>query len=351
MTQTALITGSSGLIGSAVAFALDARGWNTVGVDNNMRRVLFGPDGDTLPTLSSMKDNLRRFRHIDADIRDRGAMDALLEDVQPSLIVHAAAQPSHDLADHLPFEDFDINAGGTLNLLEAARRHCPESPFVFLSTNKVYGDAPNRIPLRELDTRYDYADSGVEGIDEHCAVDGVRHTLMGTSKLAADMLVQEYGRAFRMPTVCFRCGCLTGSAQAGAERHGFLSYMAKAVRERRTYRIFGYHGKQVRDNLHASDVCAAVMAFAADPRIAAVYNLGGGRANSISVIEALERFGSAFGVPARTAYVDTPRGGDHLCYISDTRRFRADYPAWRVTVGLDAIIEDFARATPALAAC
>jgi CDP-paratose 2-epimerase len=270
-------------------------------------------------------------------------MARLVAEARPTLIVHAAAQPSHDLAAGRPFDDFDVNAVGTLNLLEAARTSCPESPFVFLSTNKVYGDAPNELPLVELETRFDYADpADREGIDESCRIDASMHSLFGASKVGADVLTQEYGRYFGLPTVSFRGGCLTGPNHSGAELHGFLAYMARVAREGGTYRIFGYKGKQVRDNIHSYDVCTAVMAFAERPSSGAVYNLGGGRANSISVLEALARFEELVGRQVARHYLDEPRRGDHVCYITDLSRFRADYPEWEVTVDLDTILAELA---------
>jgi CDP-paratose 2-epimerase len=339
--KCALVTGSSGLVGSELVSTLDRAGWEVHGVDNNLRREFFGTDGDTSSTLRRLKAEARRFDHHALDVRERLGIDELVNHLRPDLIVHCAAQPSHDLAARRPFDDFDTNAVGTLNLLEAARRSCPDSPFVFLSTNKVYGDAPNELELDEHETRYDYADETLrEGIDEGCRIDASLHTLFGTSKAAADLLVQEYGRYFAMPTVCFRGGCLTGSNHAGAELHGFLSYLSRCIRSGRTYRIYGYKGKQVRDNLHASDVCAAVLAFEESPRSAAVYNLGGGRANSVSVLEAIARLEELTGARARIEYVDEPRRGDHVCYISDCRRLKTDYPGWDVTVSLTAILEE-----------
>jgi CDP-paratose 2-epimerase len=342
-SQTALVTGSSGLIGSEMVTYLDARGWTVHGVDNNMRRDFFGPDGDTAPVLERLRRETRRFEHHDLDVRDRDAMTRAVAETRPALIVHAAGQPSHDLAATRPFDDFDVNAVGTLNLLEAARAHSPDAPFAFLSTNKVYGDAPNELPLVELDTRWDYADPAQrEGIDETCRIDMTMHSLFGASKAAADILVQEYGRYFGLPTVCFRGAPLTGPNHAGAELHGFLAYLARAAREGRTYRIFGYKGKQVRDNIHSYDVCAAIMAFAGRPSSAAVYNLGGGRANSVSVVEAIERVEELTGRTLATEYVDEARRGDHICYITDLRRFRTDYPEWEVTVDLDTIFAQLA---------
>ncbi|HXY86494.1 MAG TPA: NAD-dependent epimerase/dehydratase family protein [Gaiellaceae bacterium] len=342
--RTAIVTGSSGLIGSEVVTFLDARGWTVQGVDNNMRRDFFGEHGDTTWNLERLRRETKRFSHNDLDVRDRDAMFRLFHEHRPSLVVHAAAQPSHDLAASRPFDDFEINALATLNLLEAARAEARESPFVFLSTNKVYGDAPNEIELVELETRWDYADPRFhDGIDEQMRIDGSMHSLFGASKVAADVMVQEYGRYHGLPTVCFRGGCLTGPNHSGAELHGFLAYLARAIREGRTYRIFGYKGKQVRDNIHSYDVCTAIMAFAARPAPAAVYNLGGGRANSCSIIEAVSKLEELQGRKLVTEYVDQNRRGDHICYISDLGRLRSDYPEWELSVSLDQIYEQLAR--------
>jgi CDP-paratose 2-epimerase len=341
-SRVALVTGSSGLIGSETVEFLDARGWTVHGVDNNMRREFFGEHGDTTWNLERLRGATNRFEHHDLDVRDRDAISRLVGDVRPDLIVHAAAQPSHDLAASRPFDDFEVNALGTLNLLEAARQSAPDSPFVFLSTNKVYGDAPNEIDLVELETRYDYADpTYANGIDERMRIDATMHSLFGASKAAADLLVQEYGRYFGMPTVCFRGGCLTGPQHSAAELHGFLAYLARATREGLPYRIYGYNGKQVRDNIHATDVCSAILAFNDAPRSAAVYNLGGGRENSISMLEAIDRFEELFDRKLDWTYVDEARRGDHICYISDLTRFRSDYPSWTLTVGLDEILTAF----------
>jgi CDP-paratose 2-epimerase len=342
--RRALVTGSSGLIGSEAVTLLDARGWEVHGVDNNLRREFFGPDGDTTGNLRRLLRTAAGFHHHELDVRDRLGIRRLVQAHRPDLIVHCAAQPSHDLARERTVEDFDVNAVGTLNLLQAARYECPDSPFVFLSTNKVYGDAPNEKPFVELPTRWDYADpADREGIDETCRVDASLHSLFGVSKLAADLLVQEYGRYFHMPTACFRGGCVTGPSHASAELHGFLAYLARALREDRLYRIYGYKGKQVRDNIHAYDVCTAILAFYEAPRPAAVYNLGGGRANSISVLEAIARLQDLMGRRLRVESVEENRAGDHRCYISDLRRFRRDYPAWAITRSLDDILQDLAR--------
>ena len=347
--RTALITGSSGLIGSEAVSFLDQRDWIVHGVDNNMRRDFFGPDGDTSPTLERLRHTTDRFTHHDLDIRDRSGLTALVQEARPDLIVHCAAQPSHDLAARRPFDDFEVNALATLNLLEAARAWCPESPFVFMSTNKVYGDAPNELPLVELETRWDYADEADwHGISETCRIDQTMHSLFGASKAAADVLVQEYGRYYEMPTVCFRGGCLTGPQHASAELHGFLAYLARAIGEGRTYRVFGYKGKQVRDNIHSYDVCTAVMAFYERPRLAAVYNLGGGRENSVSVVEAAARLEELMDQPLERDYVEEPRRGDHICYISDLRRFRGDYPEWEISVPVEDILRQLANISRAV---
>lgn len=338
-----LVTGSSGLIGSEAVTFFDRRGWEVHGVDNNMRRDFFGLDGDTTWSLERLKETTHRFVHYNLDIRDRSSMLNLVREHRPDLIVHCAAQPSHDLAGERPFDDFEINAVGTLNLLEAVRRHCPESPFIFMSTNKVYGDTPNKLPLLELETRYDYADPhDYDGIDEAMCIDASLHSLFGVSKLAADVMVQEYGRYFGMPTVCFRGGCLTGPGHAGVELHGFLSYLARVIHKGCTYRIYGHKGKQVRDNIHSYDACTAFLAFYQNPRSAAVYNLGGGRANSVSVLEAIARFKHLMGKKLKTEYIEQPRRGDHICYISNLHRFRSDYPAWEITRSLDDIFAELA---------
>jgi CDP-paratose 2-epimerase len=340
--KQAVITGSSGLIGSECVSFLDERGWRVHGVDNNMRRDFFGPDGDTTWNLKRLRDTCSHFEHHDFDIRDRAAVLDLVNRVRPAMIIHCAAQPSHDLAKDRPFDDFEINATGTLNLLEATRRYAAESPFIFMSTNKVYGDAPNELPLVETPTRWEYARAeDWHGISESCRIDATLHSLFGASKAAADLLVQEYGRYFKMPTACFRGGCLTGQNHSSAELHGFLAYLARCFREGRTYRIYGYKGKQVRDNIHSHDVCNAFYAFYESPQCAAVYNLGGGRENSISILEAIKRMSDLFGATIKTEYIEQNRVGDHICYISDLRRFQRDYPGWRIEVSLDEVLEQF----------
>lgn len=339
-----VVTGSAGLIGSEAVRYFSARGWQVEGVDNNMRADFFGADGDTTWNLKRLQRDLPGYQHHSIDIRDRLAVQSLVAAVQPALIIHAAAQPSHDLAASRPFDDFDVNAVGTLNLLEATRLHADDAVFCFLSTNKVYGDAPNELPLVELLTRWDYARAeDLEGVPETCRIDQSKHSLFGASKVAADILVQEYGRYFGMKTGCFRGGCLTGSAHSASELHGFLAYVMRACAEGRHYKVFGYKGKQVRDNIHASDVCALLNAFYESPRCGEVYNLGGGRANSISVLEAIDRAESATGKTFSWEYVDQHREGDHICYISDLRKIYSHFPEWRITQSLDDIFDEMAR--------
>lgn len=342
MTEsTLLVTGSAGLIGSETVRHFSALGWRVHGIDNNMRADFFGPDGDTTWNLRRLQHDVPGYRHHGVDIRDRSAILRALEEIPADLVVHAAAQPSHDLAASRPFDDFDVNAGGTLNLLEATRRFRPDATFCFMSTNKVYGDAPNELPLVEQDTRWDYArQEDFGGIPETLRIDQSKHSLFGASKVAADVMVQEYGRYFGMKTMCLRGGCLTGSAHSGAELHGFLAYLARCVVEGRHYRVYGYKGKQVRDNIDAGDVCRFIERFHAEPRCGEVYNIGGGRGNSISMLEAIAKLEAIAGKPLQWEYVDENRAGDHICYISDLRKMQGDYPGWGVTVALDAILED-----------
>jgi len=339
-----LVTGSAGLIGSQAVRHFAALGWQVHGIDNNMRADFFGPDGDTTWNLSRLQHDLPGYRHHVLDIRDRAAVLRAVEEIPFDMIVHAAAQPSHDLAASRPFDDFDVNAGGTLNLLEATRRFRPEATFGFMSTNKVYGDAPNELPLVELETRWEYQRAeDYSGIAEDFRIDRSKHSLFGASKVAADVMVQEYGRYFDMKTVCLRGGCLTGAAHSAAELHGFLAYLARCVVEGRPYRVFGYKGKQVRDNIDASDVCRFFERFHAAPRSGAVYNIGGGRANSISMLEAITKLEAIAERKLDWHYIDQNRAGDHICYISDLSKMRADYPGWDITVSLDSILEDIVR--------
>src|ERR1700737_1398523 len=335
-----LVTGSSGLIGSEAVEHFDRQGHEVFGVDNNMRRVFFGPAGDTLWNLQRLKNACKRFTHAALDIRDRPAVDELFATQCFDLIVHCAAQPSHDKAREIPLLDFEVNALGTVNLLEMTRQHRREAVFVFLSTNKVYGDAPNEIPMKELETRYDYARSeDYDGVDETCRIDRTLHSLFGASKAAADLVAQEYGRYFNMSVGVFRGGCLTGPSHSGVELHGFLSYLVKVALTSGRYSVYGYKGKQVRDNIHSYDVVRAIEEFAANPRPGEVYNLGGGRANSISMREAIARIEQLTGRKLDWHYVEEARKGDHISYISNLRMLKAPYPKWKITRTLDAILE------------
>jgi CDP-paratose 2-epimerase len=339
MSKRLLVTGSSGLIGSEVCRFFGGEGFTIHGLDNNQRAVFFGADGDTRWNQERLAREVHGFVHHELDIRDRAGVLDLIAGVRPDAIVHTASQPSHNLAAAIPFDDFDINATGTLNLLEAARRACPEAPFIHMSTNKVYGDRPNTLPLRELETRWEFADpADAHGIAEDFPVDQSTHSLFGASKLAADVLVQEYGRYFHMPTCCLRGGCLTGPNHSGVQLHGFLSYLVKCNLEEREYQVYGYKGKQLRDNLHSVDVARFMHAFLQAPRAAEVYNLGGGKENACSILEAFalaERFG---GRPMRHTYVDENRSGDHICYYSDLRKMKAHYPGWGITQSLEQIV-------------
>jgi CDP-paratose 2-epimerase len=340
---TVLVTGSCGLIGSEVAFFLAENGFQVAGIDSNHRAVFFGPDGDTSWMLEQLRETIPNYRHSAIDIRDRDAVLAYVDVLKPDLIVHTAAQPSHDRAAAIPFLDFETNALGTLHLLEAARRFCPESPFVHMSTNKVYGDRPNLIPLRELETRWDYDDPDfLHGIPEDFSIDQSKHSLFGASKVAGDILVQEYGRYFQMPTCCLRGGCLTGPHHSGVELHGFLSYLLKCNLEERSYKVYGYQGKQVRDNIHSEDVARFIFEFWKEPRIAEVYNLGGGKGNSCSILEAFEMARQISGKAMRWEYVEENRIGDHICYYSDLRKMKEHYPEWSITRSLPQIFEEIA---------
>ena len=340
-----LVTGSSGLIGSEVVAGFSAVGWEVHGVDNNMRAEFFGPQGDTRWNLNRLLETHPSFHHHEADIRDRSALMGLLQALRPDAVVHTAAQPSHDLAASRPFDDFDVNAVGTLNLLEATRLACPEAPFVHMSTNKVYGDAPNEISLIERETRWEYSDpTFAGGIDERCRIDQSKHSLFGSSKVAADVMVQEYGRTFGMPTCCLRGGCLTGPNHSGVELHGFLSYLIKCNLEGRTYKVFGYKGKQVRDNIHSHDVVAFIQRFIAAPRSGEVYNLGGGQPNSVSILEAFALISEISGQAMNYEYVDQNRSGDHICYISDLTKLKSHYPGWKITKSLHTTFEEIHQA-------
>ena len=330
-----LVTGSSGLVGSEVCSYFAAKGWKIHGLDNNQRAIFFGEQGDTRWNQKRIEASIPGFTHHELDIRDRPGVAELVKAVRPDAVVHTAAQPSHDRAAAIPFDDFDTNAVGTLNLLEAVRQSCPESPFVHMSTNKVYGDRPNTLSLRELETRWDFDDPDyIHGIPESFSIDQSKHSLFGASKVAADVMVQEYGRYFGIPSCCLRGGCLTGPNHSGVELHGFLSYLVKCNLEGREYRVFGYGGKQVRDNIHSLDVARFIENFIESPRCGEVYNLGGGKGNACSILEAFKMVEDRSGQAMKYAYLDENRIGDHIVYYSDLRKMCEHYPSWGITVSL-----------------
>ena len=336
-----LVTGSSGLIGSEVCLYFAGEGWEIHGIDNNQRAVFFGPKGDTRWNQRRLERMIKGFVHHELDIRDRQGILDILKQVRPDAIVHTAAQPSHDLAASIPFDDFDTNAVGTLNLLEAVRQYAPESPLVSMSTNKVYGDAPNELPLKELETRWEYADEAYwNGIPETFRIDQSKHSIFGASKVACDVMVQEYGRYFCMPTCALRGGCLTGPSHSGVELHGFLSYLIKCNVTGTKYNVYGYKGKQVRDNIHSLDVARFIAAFIAEPRAGEVYNIGGGRSNSCSILEAFAKIAAISGKSMVYEYQEQNRAGDHICYISDLRKMKAHYPGWNIRKSVDDIFQE-----------
>ena len=329
----AIVTGSGGLIGSEACKSLDKEGFTVVGVDNDMRAYFFGKEASTQSNNQQLVETLNNYISRNVDIRDMDAINALFAEFgsDVTLVVHTAAQPSHDWAAKEPLTDFNVNANGTLHLLEATRNHCPEAVFIFTSTNKVYGDTPNRLPLVELDTRWEIEESHPYqiGIDENMSIDHTKHSLFGASKVAADVLVQEYGRYFGMKTAVFRGGCLTGPAHAGAELHGFLAYLMKCIVEKKPYRIFGYKGKQVRDNIHCNDLVSAFLHFYKNPRCGEVYNIGGSRHSNCSMLEAIAIGEELSGNKLDYTYLEDNRVGDHIWYISDVRKFQGHYPDWK----------------------
>ncbi len=340
-----LVTGSNGLIGSEVVSYFCTKGWNVEGVDNNMRADFFGPQGDTRWNQKRLEEKFSNFSHNEVDLRNRGDVFKLIEEIKPDAIVHTAAQPSHDLAASRPLDDFDVNAVGTLNLLEAVRLTVSDSPFAHMSTNKVYGDAPNEIKLKELETRWDYDDPDFcNGINEAFRIDQSKHSIFGASKVAADIMVQEYGRYFGMKTCCLRGGCLTGPNHSGVELHGFLSYLVKVNVTGGNYNVYGYKGKQVRDNIHSYDVARFIDEFFMNPRSGEVYNLGGGRGNSCSILEAFSMVESITNKKMNYEYVENNREGDHICYISDLTKMKEHYPNWDITISLREIFEQIVNA-------
>lgn len=336
-----LVTGSSGLIGSEVCMHFSKLGWEIHGIDNDQRAVFFGPQGDTRWNQKRLQRLIPGFVHHEMDIRNREGIIRLVSDIRPDAIVHTAAQPSHDRAAAIPFDDFDTNAVGTLNMLEATRRYRLDIPFVHMSTNKVYGDAPNEIPMKELETRWEYADEKyLNGIPESFRIDQSKHSIFGASKVAGDVMVQEYGRYFDMPSCVLRGGCLTGPNHTGVELHGFLSYLIKCNLEEKQYHVFGYKGKQVRDNIHSYDVARFMEEFIKAPRVGEVYNIGGGKNNTCSIWEAFELIEKLSGKKMKYDYTDENRIGDHICYYSDLSKMKAHYPAWDIARSLEQIFRE-----------
>lgn len=348
--STVVITGSSGLIGSETAKFFHEKGFDVVGIDNNMRQYFFGADGSTEWNTKELTTRLKRFSHHAADIRDQNAIFSIFEKYSKdiSIVVHTAAQPSHDWAAKEPFTDFTVNANGTLVMLEATRKFCPDVPFIFTSTNKVYGDTPNFLPLIEKETRWELDASHAwskHGIDETMSIDNSKHSIFGASKIAADVMVQEYGRYFGMKTAVFRGGCLTGPAHSGAELHGFLAYLVKCAVVGKPYTIFGYKGKQVRDNIHSHDLVSAFWHYYQKPKSAAVYNMGGARHSHCSMLEAIALTEKFSGKKLTYSLSDQNRSGDHIWWVSDVRRFQTDYPAWRFEFSIEDIIREIVEAT------
>jgi CDP-paratose 2-epimerase len=346
--KTAIITGSAGLIGSESVRFFAEKGFLIVGIDNDMRKVFFGEDASTRWNRDRLKEEIHEYVHFDMDIRDEQKIERLFskynKDIE--LIIHTAAQPSHDWAARDPFADFTVNANGTLILLEMTRKYCPDAIFIFTSTNKVYGDLPNRLPLIELERRWEI-DNGhkyYDGIDEAMSIDHCKHSLFGASKVAADIMVQEYGKYFGMKTVAFRGGCLTGPAHSGAELHGFLAYVAKCSVQNKKYTIFGYKGKQVRDNIHSNDLIRAFWYFFQKPRVGEVYNIGGGRHSNCSILEAVQMIQGLTGNEFKYEVSDLSREGDHLWWISDIRKFKGHYPEWSLKHGTQDIIKEIVEA-------
>jgi CDP-paratose 2-epimerase len=344
MSKVILVTGSSGLIGSEVCSYFSHLGYEVHGIDNNMRASFFGPQGDTVWMTERLKKEIKNFRHYPVSICDRDAIETIVREVQPSVIVHAAAQPSHDLAAQIPLGDFDTNAVGTMNMLEMTRRHARDAVFVHMSTNKVYGERPNRIARMEFPTRFDFINPDFfHGVHEHVSIDQSTHSVFGASKVAADVMVQEYGRYYGMKTCCLRGGCLTGPRHSGVQLHGFLSYLVKCNLEKKVYTVYGYSGKQVRDNIHSLDVVRFIEEFVSKPVPGEVYNIGGGKDNAVSILEAFKIVESITGIPMEYQIVDQPRVGDHVVYYSDLRKCKRHFPNWKVTQSVTDIISQIVK--------
>lgn len=345
--KTALITGSSGLVGSEAVRFFAAKQYKIVGVDNDMRKYFFGAEASTSWNEQRLIEELgAQFTPHALDIRDENAMNRIVAETKPDIIIHTAAQPSHDWAIKEPITDFDVNARGTLMVLEAARKNAPTATFIFTSTNKVYGDHPNLLPLIENEMRYEISDGHEwwSGIPETMSLDQTTHSVFGASKVAADVMVQEYGRYFGMNTAVFRGGCLTGPAHSGTELHGFLAYLVRAIATGTPYNIYGYKGKQVRDNIHSYDLVNMFWHYHQKPRPGAVYNAGGGRHSNVSMLEAIKKIEERLGKKGNITYVDDNRKGDHIWYISDVSKFKKDYPEWDYTYTIDSILDELCAA-------
>lgn len=343
----ALITGSSGLIGSEACLFYAKQGYDVVGIDNDMRAYFFGQNSSTKSKAAHLQRNISNFKLYNVDIRDYDAISKIFSKYKPAVVIHTAAQPSHDWAANEPFTDFSVNASGTLNLLEATRNYANDAVFIFTSTNKVYGDRPNMLPLIELDKRYEISEEHAYykfGINEEMSIDNSKHSLFGASKVAADILVQEYGKYFGLKTGCFRGGCLTGPMHSGAQLHGFLSYLATCIKHNVKYKIFGYNGKQVRDNIHSYDLVNMFWHFTMKPKSGVVYNAGGSRHSNISMLEAISKIENITGIAAEIEYCPDNRIGDHIWYISDIRKFREDYPGWEFMHDIDSILKEICEA-------
>ncbi len=343
--EVAIVTGSSGLIGSEAVRFLNDKGMRVLGVDNDMRREFFGDSASTEWNRESLERDCPHFTHHALDIRSETEMEGLFREYgnDITLIIHAAAQPSHDWAAKDPFKDFTVNANGTLVLLEMTRKYCPQAVFIYMSTNKVYGDRPNSLPLQELETRWEIVESHPyfqHGIDESMSIDDCTHSLFGVSKAAGDLMVQEYGRYFGIRTACFRGGCLTGPAHSGTELHGFLSYLMICVMQKTPYTVFGYQGKQVRDNIHSYDLVNALYHFYQNPGTAKIYNMGGGRYSNCSMLEAIKICEDITGNKLQWTYADENRVGDHIWWISDVNRFKSDYPDWEYKYDIRKILKE-----------
>lgn len=346
----AIVTGAAGLIGAEASRFFANKGLKVVGIDNNMRSYFFGEEASTEWSLKQLQNDISDYSHHNVDIRNEQEIESIFAKYSKdiSVIIHTAAQPSHDWAAREPKTDFSVNANGTLNLLEATRKFCPDAAFIFTSTNKVYGDTPNHLPLVEKETRWEVDTShqfAEHGIDETMSIDSSMHSIFGASKVAADVLVQEYGRYFDMKTACFRGGCLTGSGHSGAELHGFLAYLMKCNIENREYSIFGYKGKQVRDNIHSHDLVSAFWHFVQAPRCGEVYNMGGSRYSNCSMLEAIDMCQELTGNELKYTYKDDNRMGDHIWWISDTRKFKEHYPNWKQEFDIKKIIEEIYHGT------